>query len=442
MATENITKKEDPAAAANVATGKRNREAVLKDIAPATNPNVPIRPTTNNDPGKPLSPEQQAPIAQSNSNMGIRQGLSSSPAVPTRPAGSPSREPLNQASQGITPAPGTAPEDEGDRDVIMTMDRATLNEYRRNTKLTEAQKAIADEAAFKFMEGSHPLQSQQDKELLSSAVNPNTPEYARQQQLTYQQGIQRAAREGLRPGEVEALTGFDQVVTRQKPSPLPTIPGTSPITDTIPPPSTGLPSDEVLLSDLSALAKQQGKDLGTLSEGARNEMFAQYKAMRNRQAQAVERGRGTTPATPATPATQQVVPTVSQVPTRGRTSSVQKDYDYFRTVATDRNASPEDREMAQGYLLVDQIKNDPKLSARYGGMLEKDIRTFERSLRSQARTEKAQAPHIRKARGLAGTQAESMRNLKKTNPKAYQLAVWREVLKQPQYQGLSLQLGF
>ena len=409
---ENPKAKDDPAT--KVASGKRNRQAVMEDIAPASNPNVPTRPTTNNDPGKVPTPEQLAPIAQQNSNVGIQPTTAS---VPSRPAGSPPKQPL------------TEQEDNQDRDYIFGLKRGELNEYAKQKNLSPSQRALVDEAKYQFMSGTHALQSESDKQLFSNAVNPNTEQYAKQQQAAYQKGISQP----LTRQDIADITGFGQgrytIPTQQK---------TQAKANAI---ATTVPDDDTLKADLQKLAATQGKDFNKLSEAERNRWLAEYRVYRTSVAQAKQRQAPTQPATK-----QPLVPTVEGVPTRTRTRtrtpSHQRDVDYFTKVATSREASPDDREMAKSYLLVNQIKNSPTLQSRYGRMLEKDIRTFEKQLQSQARTEKRQAYHIRKARGLEGTRAEQLRNLKRTNPRAYQLQVWREVLRQPQYQGLELQLGF
>lgn len=122
----------------------------MEDIAPASNPDIPIRPTTNNDPGKVPTPEQLAPIAQQNSNVGIQPTMAS---VPSRPAGSPPKQPLTE--QG----------DNQDRDYIFGLKRGELDEYAEQKNLSPSQRALVDEAKYQFMSGTHALQSESDKQL-------------------------------------------------------------------------------------------------------------------------------------------------------------------------------------------------------------------------------------------------------------------------------------
>lgn len=415
---ENPKAKDDPAT--KVASGKRNRQAVMEDVSPASNPNVPIRPTTNNDPGKVPTPEQLAPIAQQNSNVGIQQP---SNPVPTRPAGSPPRQPLNVDQNA----------DKQDRDYIFGLDRKQLEDYAKDPgKLSPSQRALVDEAKYQFMSGTHELQSESDKRLFSNAVNPNTAEYAQRQRQAYQQGISqpltaqdRADMSGFEQGRYRIPTPVpNQQMQRQKQADAIAL------------------DDSTIVERLQNLAKKQGRDWSKLNEGQIQQMVSDYRLRMAKTGQAAER-LGQAPATQQPQqATTQLVPTIGGVPTRTNTPSHQRDLDYFTRVATSRTANPEDREMARGYLIVNQIRNDPKLKERYERMLDKDIRTLEKQLQSQARTEERQAPHIRKARGIAGTQAEQLRQLKRTNPKAYQLQLWREVLRQPQYRGIEMQLGF
>lgn len=417
---ENPKAKDDPAT--KVASGKRNRQAVMEDVSPASNPNVPIRPTTNNDPGKVPTPEQLAPIAQQNSNVGIQQP---SNPVPTRPAGSPPRQPLNVDQNA----------DKQDRDYIFGLDRKQLEDYAKDPgKLSPSQRALVDEAKYQFMSGTHELQSESDKRLFSNAVNPNMAEYAQRQRQAYQQGISqpltaqdRADMSGFEQGRYRIPTPVpNQQMQRQKQADAIAL------------------DDSTIVERLQNLAKKQGRDWSKLNEGQIQQMVSDYRLRMAKTGQAAER-LGQAPATQQATtqqATTQLVPTIGGVPTRTNTPSHQRDLDYFTRVATSRTANPEDQEMARGYLIVNQIRNDPKLKERYGRMLDKDIRTLEKQLQSQARTEERQAPHIRKARGIAGTQAEQLRQLKRTNPKAYQLQLWREVLRQPQYRGIEMQLGF
>ena len=423
---ENPKAKDDPAT--KVASGKRNRQAVMEDVSPASNPNVPIRPTTNKDPGKVPTPEQLAPIAQQNSNVGIQQP---SNPVPTRPAGSPPRQPLNVDQNA----------DKQDRDYIFGLDRKQLEDYAKDPrKLSPSQRALVDEAKYQFMSGTHELQSESDKRLFSDAVNPNTAEYAQRQRQAYQQGISQP----LTAQDRADITGFEQGRYRI-PTPVPNQQmQRQKQADAI------ALDDSTIVERLQNLAKKQGRDWSKLNEGQIQQMVSDYRLRMAKTGQAAERlgqAPATTTTTQQTPATQQtqatqLVPTIGGVPTRTNTPSHQRDLDYFTRVATSRTANPEDREMARGYLIVNQIRNDPKLKERYGRMLDKDIRTLEKQLQSQARTEERQAPHIRKARGIAGTQAEQLRQLKRTNPKSYQLQLWREVLRQPQYRGIEMQLGF
>ena len=415
---ENPKAKDDPAT--KVASGKRNRQAVMEDIAPASNPDIPIRPTTNNDPGKVPTPEQLAPIAQQNSNVGIQQP---SNPVPTRPAGSPPRQPLNVDQNA----------DKQDRDYIFGLDRKQLEDYAKDPgKLSPSQRALVDEAKYQFMSGTHELQSESDKRLFSNAVNPNTAEYAQRQRQAYQQGISQP----LTVQDIADMSGFEQGRYRI-PTPVPNQQmQRQKQADAI------ALDDSTIVERLQNLAKKQGRDWSKLNEGQIQQMVSDYRLRMAKTGQAAER-LGQAPATQQPQqATTQLVPTIGGVPTRTNTPSHQRDLDYFTRVATSRTANPEDREMARGYLIVNQIRNDPKLKERYGRMLDKDIRTLEKQLQSQARTEERQAPHIRKARGIAGTQAEQLRQLKRTNPKAYQLQLWREVLRQPQYRGIEMQLGF
>lgn len=53
-------------------TAKSPRQKITEEILPKVNPDVPLRPVTNNDPNKPVDAKTIAPVAAANSNHGIQ----------------------------------------------------------------------------------------------------------------------------------------------------------------------------------------------------------------------------------------------------------------------------------------------------------------------------------------------------------------------------------
>lgn len=180
------------------------QQKVLNELDTSTPAGVPQRVATNTDPTKPVTQQQLQPIAAQNSNEKVQAPQAAQATPGNLPvAGVPQGMPTLAAQVGnevaavafdtaITPKP-------------MEMSRAELDQYRKSKGLTPEQKKEADAVAFKWMEGSMPQQKGQ----FPGAVDPNSPQYAQQQQATYQGLTQRAAAEGLTTSEKSAMFGGD-----------------------------------------------------------------------------------------------------------------------------------------------------------------------------------------------------------------------------------------
>ena len=79
---------------------KSPRQKITEEVLPKVNPDVPLRPATNNDPNKPVDAKALNEVAAANSNHGIQRP----PGTPERPSAA------YWASKGITEptVPGAA----------------------------------------------------------------------------------------------------------------------------------------------------------------------------------------------------------------------------------------------------------------------------------------------------------------------------------------------
>lgn len=177
------------------------QQKVLDELNQGTPAGIPQRVATNTDPTKPVTPKQLEPIAAANSNEAVKplnQGTPTAPAtalqgMPMTPAATVGNE-IAAASFNVAVAP--RPEE---------MTRSQLDVYRQQKGLTPEQKKEADAVAFKWMEGSMPQQKGQ----FPGAVDPNSAQYAQNQQGTYQALAQRAATQGLTTSEKASMLGGD-----------------------------------------------------------------------------------------------------------------------------------------------------------------------------------------------------------------------------------------
>lgn len=394
------------------------RSSILNDVAPAQNQDIPQRPIQNNDANKPVTAEQLQQAGAVNSNQGIDRNN------PT--AVQSAREPLSMPQENAQQQTLASPE----QDRIMNMTRQQLDSFRRGSGLTNEQKQLADEAAFRYMEGSHPLS--QDAALFSSAVDPNTPQYAAQQRQTFQEGMTRAAQNRLTPQEISARGGFDQVVV---PLAMPQRPSASPLQQS--------PATRPALS-FEAWAKQKGYDISGLKPEELNPLRSGYNVamLQSNNARALQNTlSGNQAATPAGtqqrtfPASPSAIPVRSSAPTQQPAQRLGFDEQMLQT-ARDRNASPESRAQATAWIQVQRLQNNPRFANLN--------RLFQQEYRNRIRQESTRLAGVRKAsnwnRRLMNYNGDRsrLRALQQGDPYS-KIAIYQEILKDPRFARLNFE---
>lgn len=394
------------------------RSSILNDVAPAQNQDIPQRPIQNNDANKPVTAEQLQQAGAVNSNQGIDRNN------PT--AVQSAREPLSMPQGSDQQQVPASPE----QDRIMNMTRQQLDSFRRGSGLTNEQKQLADEAAFRYMEGSHPLS--QDAALFSSAVDPNTPQYAAQQRQTFQEGMTRAAQNRLTPQEISARGGFDQVVV---PLAMPQRPSASPLQQS--------PATRPALS-FEAWAKQKGYDISGLKPEELNPLKSGYNVavLQSNNARALQNTlSGNQAPTPAGtqqrtfPASPSAIPVRSSAPTQQPAQRLGFDEQMLQT-ARDRNASPESRAQATAWIQVQRLQNNPRFANLN--------RLFQQEYRNRIRQESTRLAGVRKAsnwnRRLMNYNGDRsrLRAIQQGDPYS-KIAIYQEILKDPRFARLNFE---
>lgn len=386
------------------------RSSILNDVAPAQNQDIPQRPIQNKDANKPVTAEQLQQAGAVNSNQGIDRDN------PT--AVQSAREPLSMPQGNDQQQAPASPE----QDRIMNMTRQQLDSFRRGPGLTNEQKQLADEAAFRYMEGSHPLS--QDAAMFSSAVDPNTPQYAAQQRQTFQEGMTRAAQNRLTPQEISARGGFDQVVV---PLAMPQRPSASPLQQS--------PATRPTLS-FEAWAKQKGYDISGLKPEELNPLRSGYNVavLQSNNARALQNTlsgnqQRTFPASPS------AMPVRSSAPTQQPAQRLGFDEQMLQT-ARDRNASPESRAQATAWIQVQRLQNNPRFANLN--------RLFQQEYRNRIRQESTRLAGVRKAsnwnRRLMNYNGDRsrLRALQQGDPYS-KIAIYQEILKDPRFARLNFE---
>lgn len=394
------------------------RSSILNDIAPAQNQDIPQRPIQNNDANKPVTAEQLQQAGAVNSNQGIDRNN------PT--AVQSAREPLSMPQENAQQQTLASPE----QDRIMNMTRQQLDSFRRGSGLTNEQKQLADEAAFRYMEGSHPLS--QDAAMFSSAVDPNTPQYAAQQRQTFQEGMTRAAQNRLTPQEISARGGFDQVVV---PLAMPQRPSASPLQQS--------PATRPALS-FEAWAKQKGYDISGLKPEELNPLRSGYNVavLQSNNARALQNtlsgNQATAPAGTQQrtfPASPSAIPVRSSAPAQQPAQRLSFDEQMLQT-ARDRNASPESRAQATAWIQVKRLQNNPRFA--------KLNRLFQQEYRNRIRQESTRLAGVRKAsnwnRRLMNYNGDRsrLRAIQQGDPYS-KIAIYQEILKDPRFARLNFE---
>lgn len=394
------------------------RSSILNDIAPAQNQDIPQRPIQNNDANKPVTAEQLQQAGAVNSNQGIDRNN------PT--AVQSAREPLSIPQENAQQQTLASPE----QDRIMNMTRQQLDSFRRGSGLTNEQKQLADEAAFRYMEGSHPLS--QDAAMFSSAVDPNTPQYAAQQRQTFQEGMTRAAQNRLTPQEISARGGFDQVVV---PLAMPQRPSASPLQQS--------PATRPALS-FEAWAKQKGYDISGLKPEELNPLRSGYNVavLQSANARALQNtlsgNQATAPAGTQQrtfPASPSAIPVRSSAPAQQPAQRLSFDEQMLQT-ARDRNASPESRAQATAWIQVQRLQNNPRFANLN--------RLFQQEYRNRIRQESTRLAGVRKAsnwnRRLMNYNGDRsrLRALQQGDPYS-KISIYQEILKDPRFARLNFE---
>lgn len=394
------------------------RSSILNDVAPAQNQDIPQRPIQNKDANKPVTAEQLQQAGAVNSNQGIDRNN------PT--AVQSAREPLSMPQGNDQQQAPASPE----QDRIMNMTRQQLDSFRRGPGLTNEQKQLADEAAFRYMEGSHPLS--QDAAMFSSAVDPNTPQYAAQQRQTFQEGMTRAAQNRLTPQEISARGGFDQVVV---PLAMPQRPSASPLQQS--------PATRPTLS-FEAWAKQKGYDISGLKPEELNPLRSGYNVavLQSNNARALQNtlsgNQATAPAGTQQrtfPASPSAIPVRSSAPAQQPAQRLSFDEQMLQT-ARDRNASPESRAQATAWIQVQRLQNNPRFANLN--------RLFQQEYRNRIRQESTRLAGVRKAsnwnRRLMNYNGDRsrLRALQQGDPYS-KIAIYQEILKDPRFARLNFE---
>lgn len=333
------------------------QQKVLNELDTSTPAGVPQRVATNTDPTKPVTQEQLQPIAAQNSNEKVQAPQVTPGNLPV--AGVPQGMPTPAAQVGnevaavafdtaVTPKP-------------MEMSRAELDQYRKQKGLTPEQKKEADAVAFKWMEGSMPQQKGQ----FPGAVDPNSPQYAQQQQATYQGLTQRAATEGLTTSEKSAMFGGDFMYKVN--TGTPGMPGTEGAESSI---ATRLATSPAAAGTKASTA------LDTAFQNYLGDRYEQFKTLPPEKQQALK-SKWAAQATKAgllkgitdsgTQGVQASGGTGNQgLNAPGSTSPIktagQRDEQMLR-IAQDTTAAPEAREQAQAYINVKRMWANPAFAA-------------------------------------------------------------------------------
>lgn len=394
------------------------QQKVLNELNPSTPPGIPQRVATNTDPTKPVTQEQLQPIAAQNSNEKVQAPQATPGNLPVQ--GIPQGMPTPAATVGnevaavafdtqVTPKP-------------MEMSRAELDQYRKQSGLTPEQKKEADAIAFKWMEGSMPQQAGQ----FPGAVDPNSQQYAQQQQATYQGLTQRAATEGLTTSEKSAMFGGDFMYKVN--TGTPGMPGTG-----------GAPSIATrLASSPAAAGTKANTSLDTAFQNYLGDRYEQFKnlppekqqALKSQwAAQATKAGllKGTqVSGTPSSGDTgnQGINAPGSQAPIK---TAGQRDEQMLR-IAQDTTAAPEAREQAQAYINVKRMWANPAFSA--------EKKAFQQAERNWLATERNFFKNtLNRKDPRYKDRYRDYRNFQKGDARI-KLAVYTQLLKNPRFASL------
>lgn len=392
------------------------QQKVLNELNPSTPPGIPQRVATNTDPTKPVTQEQLQPIAAQNSNEKVQAPQATPGNLPAM--GVPQGMPTPAATVGnevaavafdtqVTPKP-------------MEMSRAELDQYRKQSGLTPEQKKEADAIAFKWMEGSMPQQKGQ----FPGAVDPNSPQYAQQQQTTYQGLMQRAATEGLTVSETASKFGGDFMYKVN--TGTPGMPGT-----------TAAPSIATRLATSPAAAGTKANTaLDTAFQNYLGDRYEKFKTLPPEKQQALK-SQWVARATKAGLLNQGVQASGAQgtgnqglnAPSSSAPikTAGQRDEQMLR-IAQDTTAAPEAREQAQAYINVKRMWANPAFAA--------EKKAFQQAERNWLRAERNFFKNTLNRRDPRyKDRYRDYRNFQRGDART-KLAVYTQLLKNPRFASL------
>lgn len=379
------------------------QQKVLKELDTSTPAGVPQRVATNTDPTKPVTQEQLQPIAAQNSNEKVQ-----------APQTTPGNLPAMGVPQGMpTPAALVANEvaavafDNAVTQKPMEMSRAELDQYRKSKWLTPEQKKEADAVAFKWMEGS----MSQQKGQFPGAVDPNSPQYAQQQQTTYQGLMQRAATEGLTVSETASKFGGDFMYKVN--TGTPGMPGTTA--------AAGTKANTALDTAFQNYLGDRYEKFKTLPPEKQQALKSQWVA---RATKAGLLNQGVQASGAQGTGKQGLNAPSSSAPIK---TAGQRDKQMLR-IAQDPTAAPEAREQAQAYINVKRMWANPAFSA--------EKKAFQQAERNWLATERNffKNPLNRKDPRYKDRYLD-YRNFQKGDART-KLAVYTQLLKNPRFASL------
>lgn len=403
------------------------QQKVLDELNQGTPAGVPQRVATNTDPTKPVTPQQLEPIAAANSNEAVKplnQGTPATVPAATQPQGLPNTaagrvtDEVVTATVGVTQAPNPA-----------EMTRSELDAYRQQRGLTPEQKKEADAIAFKWMEGSMPQQKGQ----FPGAVDPNSAQYAQNQQSTYQALTQRAATQGLTTSEKASMLGGDFAYRVNQGTPgMPgaTAPGTS-IASRLAASPAGAGTKAA-----TALDTKFQEYLGNNLEKFNQLPTAKQQALKSAWMESATKAGLLDQGTQATPAT---TPTVggsliqglpgsgAPAPAKTISGTAARDEQMLK-LAQDTTASPQAREQAAAYINVKRMYANPKFA--------EERKAFQQAERNWVKSEaNFFKNHLNRKDPRYKDRYRDYQNFRKGDNQA-KLMVYTELLKHPRFASL------
>lgn len=403
------------------------QQKVLDELNTGTPPGIPQRVATNTDPAKPVTPQQLEPIAAANSNEAVKplnQGAPAPVPAATLPQGMPMTSAGTVANEIVATSfdAAVAPKPE-------EMTRSQLDAYRQQKNLTPSQRKEADAIAFKWMEGSMPQQKGQ----FPGAVDPNSAQYAQNQQSTYQALTQRAATEGLTTSEKSSMFGgdFAYKVNQGTPGmPGATAPGTS-IAARLATSQAGAGTKAATAID-TKFQEYLGDKMETFNKLSPEKQQALKSAWVKSATQAGILGQGTQ-ATPASASAvggsglQGLPGSGAPAPAKTVSGAAARDEQMLK-LAQDTTASPQAREQAAAYVNVKRMYANPKFAD--------ERKAFQQAERNWVKSEASFFKnHLNRKDPRYKDRYRDYKNFQKGDART-KLMVYTELLKHPRFASL------